>query len=174
MSDGLLISPLTSPTNSGAAQCSVCTVHSSQCCPEKNKCCTEQKKEEGLMWSNALDCANLDAVKCALKFSWVQMREVESDVTFVRRIAQQRVGPQQRHTYILCTTYMVNTYAYIIRMAHWEGSGTYVVTSQYVEQYPLHDDRKTCERRKSQYVSHLGVKGWFPKAHTSEEETGET
>ena len=64
------------------------------------------------MWSNALDCANLDAVKCALKFSWVQMREVESDVTFVRRIAQQRVGPQQRHTYILCTTYMVNTYVY--------------------------------------------------------------
>ena len=124
------------------------------------------------MWSYALDCANLDAVKCALKFSWVQMREVESDVTFVRRIAQQRVAPQQRHTY---TMYHIHgQHMHIIRMAHWEGSGTYVVTSQYVEQYPLHDDRKTCERRKSQYVSHLGVKGWFPKAHTSEEETGET
>ena len=84
------------------------------------------------MWSNALDCANLDAVKCALKFSWVQMREVESDVTFVRRIAQQRVGPQQRHTYTMyhihgqhinISTYMIyHTYGTLGGIRHIRGN----------------------------------------------------
>ena len=72
------------------------------------------------------------------------------------RSAESR-APAAAHIYYAPHTW--STHMYIIRMARWEGSGTYVVTSQYVEQYPLHDDRKTCERRKSQYVSHLGVKG---------------